>query len=208
MTEDKYPLNPLCAVSENISIKWDDNFLGVAYRYFDVRMNIALMFPERKEASNLWLETVNWWNDHTIKVRFVEIGDDYWFIVGADSRKPATNKSFYKILPKSQHYERFKKGHEGSAILRFAVYSKKFFDDVKKDVPCDCEHRKDDHNDENNDNYCLYEECDCKKYESFQVNLLKKKKVVTNIKFMNEEEVKDDSLAWNCLNRHKYNQPE
>ena len=208
MTEDKYPLNLLCAVSENISIKWDDNFLGVAYRYFDVRMNIALMFPERKEASNLWLETVNWWNDHTIKVRFVEIGDDYWFIVGADSRKPATNKSFYKILPKSQHYERFKKGHEGSAILRFAVYSKKFFDDVKKDVPCDCEHRKDDHNDENNDNYCLYEECDCKKYESFQVNLLKKKKVVTNIKFMNEEEVKDDSLAWNCLNRHKYNQPE
>tara|TARA_B110000014_G_scaffold201301_1_gene150947 strand:- start:1124 stop:1750 length:627 start_codon:yes stop_codon:yes gene_type:complete len=208
LTEDKYPLNPLCAVSENISIKWDDNFLGVAYRYFDVRMNIALMFPERKEASNLWLETVNWWNDHTIKVRFVEIGDDYWFIVGADSRKPATNKSFYKILPKSQHYERFKKGHEGSAILRFAVYSKKFFDDVKKDVPCDCEHRKDDHNDENNDNYCLYEECDCKKYESFQVNLLKKKKVVTNIKFMNEEEVKDDSLAWNCLNRHKYNQPE
>ena len=208
MTEDKYPLNPLCAVSENISIKWDDNFLGVAYRYFDVRMNIALMFPERKEASNLWLETVNWWNDHTIKVRFVEIGDDYGFIVGADSRKPATNKSFYKILPKSQHYERFKKGHEGSAILRFAVYSKKFFDDVKKDVPCDCEHRKDDHNDENNDNYCLYEECDCKKFESFQVNLLKKKKVVTNIKFMNEEEVKDDSLAWNCLNRHKYNQPE
>ena len=195
-------------MSENISIKWDDNFLGVAYRYFDVRMNIALMFPERKEASNLWLETVNWWNDHTIKVRFVEIGDDYWFIVGADSRKPATNKSFYKILPKSQHYERFKKGHEGSAILRFAVYSKKFFDDVKKDVPCDCEHRKDDHNDENNDNYCLYEECDCKKFESFQVNLLKKKKVVTNIKFMNEEEVKDDSLAWNCLNRHKYNQPE
>ena len=195
-------------MSENISIKWDDNFLGVAYRYFDVRMNIALMFPERKEASNLWLETVNWWNDHTIKVRFVEIGDDYWFIVGADSRKPATNKSFYKILPKSQHYERFKKGHEGSAILRFAVYSKKFFDDVKKDVPCDCEHRKDDHNDENNDNYCLYEECDCKKYESFQINLLKKKKVVTNIKFMNEEEVKDDSLAWNCLNRHKYNQPE
>ena len=195
-------------MSENISIKWDDNFLGVAYRYFDVRMNIALMFSERKEASNLWLETVNWWNDHTIKVRFVEIGDDYWFIVGADSRKPATNKSFYKILPKSQHYERFKKGHEGSAILRFSVYSKKFFDDVKKDVPCDCEHRKDDHNDENNDNYCLYEECDCKKFESFQVNLLKKKKVVTNIKFMNEEDVKDDSLAWNCLNRHKYNQTE
>ena len=43
------------------------------------------------------------------------------------------------------------------------------------------------------------------KYDTFQVNLLKKKKVVTNIKFMTEDEVKDDSLAWNCFNRHKYN---
>ena len=37
---------------------------------------------------------------------------------------------------------------------------------------------------------------------------MKKKKVVTNIKFMSEDEVKDDSLAWNCLNRHKYNKTE
>ena len=192
-------------MSENTSINWYDDFLGVAYRYFDVRMNIALMFPERKKASNLWLETAHWWNDHTIKVRFVEIENEYWFIIGADSRKPSTNKYFYKILPISDNYDRFKKGHHGSAILRFAVYTKKFYGDVKKDVPCDCGHRKDDH-DEEQDNDCLYEECNCKKYESFQVNLLKKKKVVTNFKFLSEEEVKDDSLAWNCLNRHKYNQ--
>ena len=195
-------------MSENISINWHEDFLGVAYRFFDVRMNIALMFPERKIASNLWLETVHWWNDHTIKVRFVEIGDDYWFIIGADSRKPSTNKSFYKILPKSENYERFKKGHNGSAILRFAVYTKKFIEDVKNDVPCDCGHRKDDHNFEKNDYYCLYEDCNCKKFESFQINLMKKKKVVTNIKFMSEDEVKDDSLAWNCLNRHKYTRTE
>ena len=142
-------------MSENTSINWQENFLGVAYRFFDVRMNIALMFPERKEASNLWLETVHWWNDHTIKVRFVEIGDEYWFIAGADSRKPSTNKSFYKILPKSENYERFKKGHNGSAILRFAVYTKKFYDGVKNDVPCDCGHRKDDHNFEKNDSHFI-----------------------------------------------------
>ena len=195
-------------MAEDLSIKWHDDFLGVAYRYFDVRMNIALMFPERKKASNLWIETVNWWNDHTIKVRFVETDSDYWFIVGADSRKPSTNKCFYKILPMSEHYQRFKKGHQGSAILRFGVYTKKFIDDVKNDNPCNCGHRKDDHDVEKGNNYCLYEDCDCKKYESFQVNLLKKKKVITNIKFMNEAEIKDDSLAWNCFNRHKYNKTE
>ena len=189
-------------MSENTSINWQENFLGVAYRFFDVRMNIALMFPERKEASSLWLETVHWWNDHTIKVRFVEIGDEYWFIAGADSRKPSTNKSFYKILPKSENYERFKKGHNGSAILRFAVYTKKFYDGVKNDVPCDCGHRKDDHDVDSHS--CLYEVCDCTKFDTFQLNILKKKKVVTNIKFLSEDEVKDDALAWNCLNRNKY----
>ena len=68
--------------------------------------------------------------------------------------------------------------------------------------------KKNDNNFEKNDYYCLYEDCNCKKFESFQINLMKKKKVVTNIKFMNEDEVKDDSLAWNCLNRHKYNKTE
>lgn len=193
-------------MSENTSINWYDDFLGVAYRFFDVRMNIALMFPERKKASNLWLETAHWWNDHTIKVRFVEIGDDYWFIVGADSRKPSTNKSFYKILPKSENYERFKKGHNGSAILRFAVYTKKFYGGVKNDVPCDCGHRKDDHDEEKAD--CLYEVCECKEFASFQLNYFKKKKVVTDMQFITEDEVKDDSLAWNCLNRHKYSKRE
>ena len=51
---------------------------------------------------------------------------------------------------------------------------------------------------------CLYEVCDCTKFDTFQLNILKKKKVVTNIKFLSEDEVKDDALAWNCLNRHKY----
>ncbi len=37
-----------------------------------------------------------------------------------------------------------------------------------------------------------------------ELNILKKKKVVTNIKFLSEDDVKDDALAWNCLNRNKY----
>ena len=66
------------------------------------------MFNENKPARDLWYETVHWWNDHTIKIRFVETGDDYWFVMGADSRRPDTNKYFYKILEKSENYERFK----------------------------------------------------------------------------------------------------
>jgi hypothetical protein len=193
-------------VSENSSISWFEEFLGIAYRYFDVRMNIVLMFSERKPASTLWFDTIHAWNDHTIKIRFVETGDDYWFVMGADSRKPETNKYFYKILPKSEHYERFKKGHQGSAYLRFGIYKEKFMNEVKNADVCNCGHRKDDHHEEDTD--CLYEVCDCKKFASFQLNYFKKKKVVTDMQFITEDEVKDDALAWNCLNRHKYSKPE
>ena len=82
-------------MSENSIIKWENEFLGVGYRYFDVRMNIVLVYPEFKPASKLWLETMHFWNDHSIKIRFIEIGDEYWFVMGADSRKPETNKYFY-----------------------------------------------------------------------------------------------------------------
>ena len=60
------------------------------------------------------------------------IRDSYWFIMGADSQKPDSNLSFFKILPKSEHYERFKKGHGGEAYLRLGVYAKKSLDGVKK----------------------------------------------------------------------------
>jgi len=35
--------------------------------------------------------------------------------------------------------------------------------------------------------------------------LLKKKKTVTDIKFLDETEIKDDVLAWNCFSINKYN---
>ena len=57
---------------------------------------------------------------------------------------------------------------------------------------------------QNNDE-CLVEGCDCKKFETFQINLLKKKKTVTDIKFLTEDQIKDDVLAWNCFSVNIYN---
>ena len=184
-------------------VPWFDDFIGVAYRYYDLRMNVVPLFSERKQATKLWLETIRKWLDHSIKIRFVETDDQYWFIMSADSKNPQTNMSFFKILSKSESYERFKKGHDGEAYLRLGVYSEKFLEDVKKDAVCNCGHTAEDHDKKDNDS-CLYEICNCKKFESFQVTLLRKKKTVTNILFLDEKNVKDDSLAWNCLNVNKY----
>jgi len=191
-------------LSNKSIISWYDNFLGVAYRFYDLRMNVVPLFNERKDAADLWHKIIRLWIDPSIKVRFVESDDKYWFIMASESENPDSNKSFYKILTKSENYERFKNGHDGEAYLRLGVYSKKYFNDVKGDAICNCGHEKEDHDDEDEQYDCLYEDCNCKKFESFQVNLLKKKKTITDIKFLDESEVKDDPIAWNCLNSNKY----
>ncbi|HEY8109939.1 MAG TPA: hypothetical protein VIG05_03645, partial [Candidatus Nitrosotenuis sp.] len=73
-------------------IPWYDDFLGVAYRYYDLRMNVVPLFSERKVANDLWNNVAHWWNDHDIKIRFVENGDQYWFIMGSDSKRPDKNR--------------------------------------------------------------------------------------------------------------------
>ena len=124
---------------------WFDDFVGVAYRYYDLRMNVVPLFTERKQATNLWHDTINRWLDHSIKIRFVETDDDYWFIMSADSTHPQTNISFFKMLPKSENYERFKKGHDGEAYLRLGVYSDQYLNDVKRDAVCNCGHMAEAH---------------------------------------------------------------
>jgi hypothetical protein len=186
------------------SIPWFNDFLGVAYRYFDLRMNVIPLFSERKKAVSLWLETIRWWSDHSIKIRFVETDDQYWFIMGGESSKPQTNRSFFKILDKSQNYERFKKGHQGEAYLRLGMYTKQSKNDVKDDAVCNCGHIKEDHEEGKDNDTCLIEDCKCKKFEPFQIILLKKKKTISDIKFLQEDEVKNDPLTWNCLYINKY----
>jgi hypothetical protein len=127
--------------------------------------------------------------------------------MGSDSQRPATNMSFFKVLQKSENYERFKKGHGGEAFLRLGVYTAKPLSDVKKNAMCSCNHEAQDHDEGDND-VCLFNECNCKKFSSFQVNLLKRKKTITDIKFLEEKDVKDDVLAWNCLNANKYSKSE
>ena len=191
-------------LSSDSSYQWFDDFVGIAYRYYDLRMNLLPLFNNFKEARIFWLETIKWWNDHSIKIRFVETGDTYWFIMGAESRKTEDNRFLFKVLPKSSHYDRFKKGQEGTAYLRLGTHSKKFKKDVKDDAKCNCGHIKEDHEEEKDDDSCLFEDCDCKKFETFQINMLKKKKTVTDIKFLTEAEIKDDALAWNCFSVNKY----
>lgn len=194
--------------SFHLPVPWFGDIEGIAYRYYDLRMNVAPLVSDNKLLMRVWHDTIYWWLDHTIKMRFVESSDDdtYWFIMGAQTKKPSSNLSFYKVLSMSPNYDRFKKGHDGEAYLRLGVYAKQTLADAKKGALCNCGHEARDH-DENDNDACLYKVCDCKRFTSFQVTLSRRKKTVSDIAFIQESDedaVRDDPLVWNCLYAHKY----
>ena len=76
-------------------IAWSDQFLGIAYRYFDLRMNIVPLFSDRRGALKLWQSVMHWWFDASIRVRFIEYPDRYWFVMGSESRRPRTPTSTF-----------------------------------------------------------------------------------------------------------------
>ncbi len=185
-------------------IKWSNDFLGLGYRYYDLRMNVAPLFEDRKQAVNAWHDVIRWWIDPTIRVRFVEYAKSYLFVMAAESKRPESNVAFYHTMPRSKHYERFKAGIEGEAYLRLGMYAKKYLDGVKDDAVCECGHEAEDHGEEARDGLeatdeCFAPGCECRKFETVQITLLHKKKTVTDIAFMAEDDAKNDALAWNCI---------
>ena len=117
---------------------WFKDFIGVGYRYHDVYMNVFPLFEDKMSAFRLWKKTVEWWPDDKVKLRFVEQGDSYWFILYGGSVYTKDNTGFVKMVPVSENYERFKIGYEKKAILRFGIYKegakKKKVDGPKYDL--------------------------------------------------------------------------
>ena len=196
------PSSSPSAPSSSSPIPWFSDFVGVAYRYYDLRMNVVPLFTDKKEPNSLWYDVIHWWPDPSVRIRFLETGDKYWFIMGSDSRKPDSNMAFFKELAKSGNYERFKRGHDGTAYLRLGVYTVRTLADAKKGTVCGCGHEAQDH-DEGDGDACLFIGCGCKRFSSSEVTLLKKKKTVTDIAFLSDNEIKDDPLVWNCLYTNK-----
>ena len=109
------------------NILWRDDFLGIGYRYHDVYMNVFPVFDDKRYASKLWDETIRWWPDDEIRLRFVERGleNNYWFILYNTAQHMDENTGFAKKLQLSDNFHRFKVGYEKQVILRFGIYNEK-----------------------------------------------------------------------------------
>ena len=50
-------------MSSQSPIPWFDDFVGVAYRYYDLRMNVVPLITDRKQSASLWHDSIHWWVD-------------------------------------------------------------------------------------------------------------------------------------------------
>lgn len=136
------------------NIKLFDDFMGVGYLFSDVRPQALLIFDKKKTLLNSWSKIIKWWPDDEIRMRFVEIGDSFEFILSGDSRILLTKWIFMKALKLSDHYRRFKDDYDGAANLGLALY--------------------------------------IKKADSYELEVFRHKKRLTDVKFLNEKEAESD----------------
>lgn len=137
-------------------IDWFDDFLGLGYHMYDVKPTIFLMFDGRKKVGTTWNQIIKYFPDDEIKIRFVEKGPNYDFVLYCQSRILSTTWVFLKSLKISEHYKQFKEDYEGAANLKLALY-----------IP---------------------------KKETYELEIFKYIKRVTDVKFPTESEIEQDFI--------------
>jgi hypothetical protein len=156
------------------SMSWFSRFAGVGYRYYDIYMNVFPIFEDKTYAFKLWKKTINWWPDDEIKLRFIENGDEYWFILYGSSLFEKENMGFVKNMLISENYQRFKVGYEKKVILRFGIYREK-----TKRIGAGAQD------------------------DNFTLELLKKSKLVYDIKFFQYSDLPNSSIERQCIQYYR-----
>ena len=166
--------------------KWISHFAGIGYRYTDIVMNILILYTDRKIAIKIWNESINWWPDDQIILRFIEDREDYWFIIYQRGKNLLSkeNVGFFKKNPITQNYLRFKKNFDQKTILRFALYKS-----VEKKVT--------DRNDKDEN-----KEDESSNKPTFEINIFKRMKTVYDVKFLKLDELEENSVELNLINNN------
>jgi hypothetical protein len=163
---------------EKMEKKWISDFLGVGYRYTDIVMNVLLLYSDRKLAIKVWNENIHWWPDDQIVLRFIEDGDQYWFILYQRGKNlfSKENVGFFKKNQLTQNYLRFKENFDQKTILRFSLY---------KSVE-----NKTNDKDETENNKNVYK----RNSPGFELNIFKRFKTIYDVKFQNKSQIDSNSV--------------
>jgi len=105
------------------AVVWYTQYLGVGYLFDERNWHVFLLFDNGEGAGKVWNEQVTPLDEKSLRMRFVELNEDYEFILYSEPLSPnKVNWAFYRHLDSSEYYKRFKEGCKGKALFRFGLY--------------------------------------------------------------------------------------
>ena len=103
-------------------VVWYTEYLGVGYLYDGHDWSVFLLFEKSSDAGKVWNNEVKPLDEKSLKMRFVELNEDYEFILYSEpfsTERP--NWAFYRHLDTSETYKIFKQRCGGQAYFRFGI---------------------------------------------------------------------------------------
>lgn len=107
---------------KNVNIFWYTDFLGIGYLHKQSEWMVIPVFTSRAAAEKLWDEQIQSIDEKTLKMRFIEQGSSYKFILYAlPLSKGELNIGFYRSISSSKTYNLFKANFSDNVFFTFGV---------------------------------------------------------------------------------------
>ena len=103
---------------EKVNVIWFTDYLGVAYAGDPNGWLVFPIFSSPAKAEALWNEKIEPMNEQSLRMRFIEYGDKYRFIMYSEPlRADKINFAFYRSMGSSETYKIFKANFSGKVYL-------------------------------------------------------------------------------------------
>jgi len=108
--------------TEKLMMLWFTDYLGIGYLHNTKGWFVFPVFTSLSNAHRIWRKQMQNTNEHALKMRFIEDGSEYRFILYPHPlQREEVNFGFYRRLSSSETYSVFKQNFSGNAFFTFAA---------------------------------------------------------------------------------------
>ena len=105
-----------------LKLVWYTDYLEVGYAYEKKGWQVFPVFSSPSNAKKIWNNQVEPLEDQTLKMRFIEHGNEYKFICYPfPFQKDKLNFGFYRSINSSGAYNKFRRSFFGKVSFAFAT---------------------------------------------------------------------------------------
>jgi len=104
------------------NIIWFTDYLGIGYAFNQKDWLVFPIFSSPSNAKMLWIDQIEPIDEQTLKMRFIENGNEYTFILYPfPFQNDKLNFGFYRRISSSETYNIFKRNFSGKAFFTFGT---------------------------------------------------------------------------------------